>query len=243
MKIKIGPYKNWFGPYQLAEALCFWAKDIKDEHGFPAKPDWVHKFGEWLAYGNIQPEPEVGEARTWNEDRNPTLLHKLLLWIDSKKRRKVSIKIDRWDTWSMDHTLAMIIVPMLIQLKNTKHGSPCVNNEDVPEHLRPDPNRIKLSEEGKIEDWDVDNTVHERWNWVLDEIIYAFECELNEDWESQFYSGDHDIFWEKQENGLFEMKNGPNDTWTVDRQGMDEAWARRKNGLRLFAKYYHALWD
>ena len=34
MKVKIGPYKNWFGPYQLAELLCFWAKEtVVDEYG------------------------------------------------------------------------------------------------------------------------------------------------------------------------------------------------------------------
>jgi hypothetical protein len=32
--------------------------------------------------------------------------------------------IHPWDTWSMDHTLSYIIVPMLEQLKATKHGYP-----------------------------------------------------------------------------------------------------------------------
>ncbi len=32
MKIYIGPYKNWVGPYQIAEALCFWAKNVEDEY-------------------------------------------------------------------------------------------------------------------------------------------------------------------------------------------------------------------
>ena len=39
-------------------------------------------------------------------------------------RRKIKIQIDKWDTYSMDHTLAMIIYPMLLQLKATKHGVP-----------------------------------------------------------------------------------------------------------------------
>jgi hypothetical protein len=71
----------------------------------------------------------------------------------------------------------------------------------------------------------------------------AFECELDEGWEDQFNSGEHDIFWEKQENGLSEMKHGPNDTFTVNREALKAAWARRDNGRRLFAKYYHNLWD
>jgi hypothetical protein len=47
----------------------------------------------------------------------------------------------------------------------------------------------------------------------------------------------------KQENGLSEMKHGPNDTFTVDQDALKAAWDRRNNGRRLFAKYYHNLWD
>jgi len=61
MKVYIGPYKNWFGPYQLAETLCFWAKKEKDEYGFERTPDWVHNFGEWLAHGSVEPDPTPGQ--------------------------------------------------------------------------------------------------------------------------------------------------------------------------------------
>ena len=39
-------------------------------------------------------------------------------------KQRVKIKIHKWDTWSMDHTLAPIILPMLVQLKATNHGYP-----------------------------------------------------------------------------------------------------------------------
>jgi len=45
------------------------------------------------------------------------------IWFD-RRTQKVKVKIDRWDTWSMDDTLALIIHPMLIQLKQTMHGHP-----------------------------------------------------------------------------------------------------------------------
>ena len=35
-----------------------------------------------------------------------------------------NVQIDRFDTWSTDHTLATIIYPALIQLKQTKQGIP-----------------------------------------------------------------------------------------------------------------------
>jgi len=45
------------------------------------------------------------------------------LWLD-KRVQKVKVRIDPWDTWSMDNTLALIILPMLKQLKETKHSYP-----------------------------------------------------------------------------------------------------------------------
>ena len=198
MKVYIGPYCNWIGPYQIAEKILFWMDKDEDER--------VHNFGEWL-------------SDTW--------VGNFCDWVHSKKNRKVKVRIDKYDTWNMDHTLALIILPMLKQLRDTKHGSPSVDDEDVPEHLRSNPNRIKMSEDDihKVESWDADDTIHDRWNWVMDEMIYAFEMELDEDWEMEIY------------------KRG-GESWT------DEKFAERKvindriaNGFRLFGKYYRGLWD
>ena len=117
MKVKLKKPVNWFGPYQLAEAICFWAKKEKDEIGIDREPEWVHDFGTWLAGENHD---------TW--------LTKFLQWYD-KVRRKFPwnqdvIVIDYWDTWSMDHSLAPIILPMLKQLKARQHGAPLVDDED-----------------------------------------------------------------------------------------------------------------
>jgi hypothetical protein len=57
-------------------------------------------------------------------------------WFGYSPKQKTSIKIHKWDTWSMDHTLAPIILPMLVQLKETKHGAPMVDMKDVPKELR-----------------------------------------------------------------------------------------------------------
>lgn len=226
MKVHIGPYKNWIGPYQISNMIFFWQDHngiTKDESRFER---WDYKLndklGDWLA-GNW-----VGT---------------LCSWIDSKKKRKVKIHIDPYDTWSMDHTLSLIILPMLKQLKETKHGSPFTELEDVPENLRPDPKRLKMHKKGEIEEWEIDDTVHERWSWILDEMIYSFECEVDDDWEKQFYSGNIDNWWKKVDNGMSEMVEGENDTFQIDRENMDKAWVRRKNGLRLFGKYFHGLWD
>ena len=45
-------------------------------------------------------------------------------WFGYSPKQRTSIKIHNYDTWSMDDTLALIILPMLVQLKETKHGYP-----------------------------------------------------------------------------------------------------------------------
>ncbi len=249
MRVKIGPYKRWFGPYQLAEKLCFWAKPVKDEWGIEDKPDWVHKFGEWLAHGSVLPDPTPeNPVSSWRDDRPITALYKFLQWVESKKKRKVKVHIDQWDTWSMDHTLAYIVLPMLEQLKTTKHGAPFVDDKDVPKELR-STSAPPLSENDK-DCGAVDDLHFKRWDWVLDEMIFAFRSKLDEGkWEDQFYTGEYDFVskaTEFDENGkpkLYQLVKGPNDTKKIDMKGLRTYQKRISNGFRLFGKYYENLWD
>lgn len=144
------------------------------------------------------------------------------------------IQIHDYDVWSMDHTLAKIIEPMLKKLANNKHGAPFVDNEDVPEELH--------TPEGWKYNFDTDLNHFKRWDWVLNEMIWAFH-QKNIDWESQYYSGESDIYFEDLGNGYSEMKRGPNDTFEIDHEGMKKHQERMSNGFRLFGKYYENLWD
>ena len=141
--------------------------------------------------------------------------HTINLYLD-RKERKVKVRIDRYDTWSMDHTLAPIILPMLKQLKETKHGAPFVDMEDVPKELRATKKQIEAY--GKK--GDVDPKHFDRWDWVLDEMIHAFEQKNKNDWQEYYYSY--------------------ND-W--DMEGMKAEQKRMSNGFRLFGKYFESLWD
>ena len=239
MKVKIGPYTSWVGPYQLAEKLCFWVKEVEDEHGIKSKPHWVHQFGEWLAHGSVEPEPKVGEVRNWDRDRHDTMLSKFLGWIHSKKKQTIKVQIDPWDTWSMDHTLSYIVLPMLKQLKDKKHGAPFVQLKDVPKELH----GKKLTKKQK-DNCELDDKHFERWDWVLGEMIFAFESKVSDGkWEEQFQSGKHDIQWETLEGGVSRMLHGPDDTFEIDHEGMSVYQARIDNGFRLFGTYYQHLWD
>lgn len=240
MKVNIGPYKRWFGPYQLAELLCFWVPGVKDEYGMRVKPDWVHNFGEWLAHGSIEPDPIPGEVRSFRRTRKTTLLYRFLSWVDSKKKRKIKVKIHDYDVWSMDETLAHIITPMLRKLREVKVGAPYVDDEDVPEHLRTTAAPTLTEEQKNVHD--VDDNHFARWYWVLDEMIFAFESVLDKDWEEQFSTGEIDFAFKYKENGMSQLIRGTNHTRVTDWEAKREYEKRINNGFRLFGKYYQALW-
>ena len=149
------------------------------------------------------------------------------LWFD-RRTQKVSVKIDPWDTWSIDHTLAPIILPMLVQLKETKNGAPFVDLKDVPKELHGKKLTKKQKEQG-----DVDDKHFERWDWIMDEMIWAFEQKCRDDWMEDYYGEWHD-FDGSISGGRFE--------WTDD-EGMKKHQERMSNGFKLFGKYYEALWD
>ena len=129
---------------------------------------------------------------------------------DERDTIGTEIVIHSWDTWSMDHTLALIILPMLKQLKATTHGAPAVEFQDVPEELHP------VNPEEDSQNGETDGNYFKRWDYVLDEMIYAFDCKANKD-ETYMRFDD-----------LEEMKREQ---------------SRISNGFRLFGKYYENLWD
>ena len=106
MKISMGKYPSWVGPYQVALLLKHIGVSSYD----------CHKFGEKLS------KSFVGNL--------------LQSFHDKFKQRKVKIHIDDWDVWNLDSTLAQIMHPLFVQLKATKQGSGFVDDEDVPENLR-----------------------------------------------------------------------------------------------------------
>jgi hypothetical protein len=152
------------------------------------------------------------------------------------KERKIKIQIDKFDTWNMDHTLALIALPMLKQLKETKHGSPYVKDEDLPEHLRFSETKNYDSqrcfhfyyEDGK------DDLVHERWDWVMGEMIFAMEQIVKDD-DSEFYIHPAVDGCESFQDHLNKI--------VVKEKELKAYHDRIDNGLRLFGTYYKGLWD
>ncbi len=221
MKIYLSNYRHhWISPYTMLEKIIFWREIDYDE---PLIEKWSDRL-----------EP-ISKAIQWFLD----LVHPKINYV----------KIDHYDTWNMDSTLTPIILPMLKQLRDTKHGSGFVDLEDVPEYMR----------ETDIEDWNPQRTfdfykenvpqlhhnVHTRWDWVLNEMIFAFEHLADDSWEDDYVSGVIDMKFVKCEDNpeLSTMENGPNHTYTCDYDGIVKVYTRIDNGLRLFGKYYRNLWD
>lgn len=223
MKVYFGkPRYHWISPYTILEKVMFWKKGF---NAFDKKHERI-----------INALNPISVALQNILDKiHPEIKH---------------VKIDYWDVWSMDHTLSPIILPMLKQLKEVKHGSGYVDLEDVPPELR-------FTE---YEEWDnnycfdfyhetdvvkKECDVHTRYDWLLDELIWTFEQLCDEDSESQFWL----------EHGEIDFDDYPEDEgkmckplrWkkesVVDWEGLRKHQARVQNGLRLFGKYFQTLWD
>ena len=238
MRVYSNNYRDhWLSPYGMIDHVFFWTDwskyhrdrgttlTLDEDCMYVDRPAWVEPLGEKLM--------PVSQAIQWVLDR----VHPRIEYV----------KIDKWDTWSMDHTLARIVLPMLKQLHASKHGGPCTDDVDVPEHLRSTSAAIKEN------DWDTDSNHFQRWDWIMGEMIFAFECKNDDSWEEAFREGKID--WisvpvdaqgntvDKKHAKWFHMEDGPGHTYKCDYEGMKLVQDRITNGFRLFGKYFEALWD
>ena len=202
MKVYLSKYRyHWISPYTVLEKVFFWREIEYDE-------------------------PIIDK---WSDRLTPICqgIQKVLDFIHPKINY---VKIDRWDTWSMDYSLSFIVVPMLKQLKETKHGAPFVDDEDVPEELK------STSAPPKENEYETDENHFKRWDWALNEMIWAFEQNLDTNSEEKFF--DHAEWDEKEKDfgkNLHKIK--------IDQPGLKAHQDRKANGFRLFGKYYQGLWD
>lgn len=223
MKVYISNYRNhWISPYTILEKVCFWEKD-KD------------------AFYNPKNHPNCKYEKAVN--MLLPICSGIQKFLDFVHPRIEYVKIDKYDTYSMDSTLSIIILPMLKQLKETKHGAPNVDDEDVPEELR------STSAGPKENEYDVDEFHFQRWDYVLDQMIWAFEQLCDQNNEDQFQSGDIDwksvpVEWDDDGKPTwYKMECGPNHTHHFDYEGYRKHHDKIENGTRLFGKYYRSLWD
>lgn len=211
---------------------------------------WEHRWYK-LRYGKY--EFECDDVRDKIDDAVDWLLKQYQRKICNPLNRflekiwlKDTIRIDYQDLWSLDHTLSLIIHPALVRLKEIKHGSPMVDDDDVPEHIRA----------GKpVEDQynsEPNDHVHDRWEYVLGEMIWAFEQLTKHGNDDQFHhnADQLEMVTKPLEDNpkLYSVdfnhqKDPSKPKYWVDREGKKAHHERIANGLRLFGKYYQGLWD
>lgn len=224
MKVNIGPNR-----YDLIP-ICSWERNygrFRSDTSYHAEEDWkwfdkiVYKIFDGLAY----------------------ICRPINRWYYNRER-KIKVHIDNYDVWSADNTLALVIHPTLVKLKEVQQGACHVDPSDVPESLRP-------TEEPNDQNGYVDNTHFDRWTYVLDEMIWAFEqCGKDDRGDSQFHhnSGQLELIYTPLEGGgssvgFNQQKDPAKPKYWVDKEGKKLHYDRISNGLRLFAKYYFSLWD
>ena len=208
MKIYINrPKNNWLSPYAIMEKVIFWREIDYDE-------PFVKNILKYTKLG-------------WFCDK--------LYTIRSFFNRDIQyIHIDPWDAWSLEHTLSPIILPILQELKRVKHGAPFIADEDVPKNLRVGAKGTGNSDVHKLFD-DGDNTFFERYDYILDEMIWTFTQLSMDDHEAPFYDHTESRKEPDLNKSVRKIK--------IDRKGLKAHNARIANGLRLFGKYYRSLWD
>ena len=166
--------------------------------------------------------------------------------------RKIDIKIDRFDTWNVDHTLALIIYPLLIQLKATKHGVPndfvCdVGGED---YIHQD--SFDFYKESHAEAWEI---AAKGWDDAIDKMIWSFEQLIKiDEIDSKYHHGKTSWDWVesdkqfpnpitgKMEKTFQMVDKDPSGHW-YDHVGHTLHQERIQEGLDLFGKYFRNLWD
>jgi len=216
MKVWLSNYRNhWISPYIILKKICFWEKD--EDRIYNLKEEVNNPYEKWVNF--LDP-----------------ICQGIQKVLDFVHPRFNYVKLDRWDSWSADHTLSLIILPVMKQLKETKHGAPFVDDEDVPEELK------STNATPKENEWDTDEFHFQRWDYILDEMIWAFEQKITDDDEGKFF--DHSAYEKdpKHDKFLDDITAGKSKL-KVDWVGLKAHQKRKENGFRLFGAYYQALWD
>lgn len=164
-------------------------------------------------------------------------------------KRRVSVEVDNFDSWSLDHTLALIILPALIQLKHTKHGVPSGFVDDKVEDYH-DQRVFDFMQEDKDDVFDAGVA---KWEETLDKMIWSFQqISIDQDYDNRYHHGEMKMGWKPitvphPNTGVLEemyemVDENPNEHW-YDHVGHTMHEERISEGLELFGKHYRDLWD
>ena len=179
----------------------------------------------------------IGPYKDWSA------FHRLLVRCGLQKlaktlyKRKVKITVHRYDAWNADHTLSLLILPVLKELRDQKIGVPGMmfDENEIKEKYGVE-SELDLSKEDQEKYW---NESVAKWKLILDKIIWSHEQVIRDD----------DDFSDFHIEGKFEESELWKDLGLGDKQPVVNWEAREayeehiREGLRLFGEYYQALWS
>lgn len=173
--------------------------------------------------------------------------------------REIQVKIDSWDTWNLDYTLAQIILPALVEFKKLIIGYPSdfsiPGSEDYEQQ-----SCFDFYREGAQE---FNSAPSEHWKMIIDKMIWSFEHIAgkhsgendSQDWQELYTEQNPVIKKGKTIEDIFEAidtkdKNKgyifSKDYYEVEKitnwEGINRHEEKIREGLMLFAKYYQHLW-
>jgi len=222
MKVKLGPYRKFYSSRDFNE-VYYKLKRLKPSWEVSASElDWMDKvFEKFCDYIDVLLTP----------------INKI-----AYRDRTIKVRIDDYDAWNADHTLALIVYPLLQKLKETKQGTPSVVLKDLPKSF------VYEKTANDVKGFTYSETA---WDYILDEMIWAFKQIVEEyEEENQFIENPEQLnfIFTPLENGCssltFDNLKDPNKPpYSRDVEGIKAYQDRIDNGLKLFGKYFRALWD
>ena len=152
--------------------------------------------------------------------------------------RKNHVVCSERDAWEADWTIPQMVLPLLLQVKKDKRGAPFVDDVYVPEEL------LSTACAPKENKWDTDDNWFKRYEYVLDEIIFAMQEVAND------YENEPEMFEKVREMTFGEIDpktmTGELDTGLEiipHMEALNKAYhARIQNGLMLFSVFFTSLW-
>lgn len=131
-------------------------------------------------YINWPPEQSTFEnSLEWLEDRIQNVYEIFnWMWFDRRKQ-KIKVRIDNWDTWNLDTTLATVIHPALVEFRKKLNAHP------------------------------LELTDIEEWKEILDKMIFSFYAICNNDkLEDVFYTESEGWDFEGREEHYNKIQEG-----------------------------------
>lgn len=164
--------------------------------------------------------------------------------------RHITVEIENFDTWSLDHTLALIILPALIQLKNTKQGVP---SEFADTGGDGSSNQYCFEFYSETTRYAFDQKA-KQWDEILDKMIWSFQQLVEDEYDDLYHHGKPEYDFVKTDKQITNPISGKvEDTFQMVDKNPKEHWydyvghrmheQRIQEGLDLFGKYYRNLWD